>query len=84
MCQHPGLTRGLVSVLLYYDARKSLVQSLRTLFQAREGPTWTLELAQDVAELVTNFTQQLVDEGIVGKILSECNAHFMCTSLHSN
>ena len=38
----PGLTRGLVSVLLYHDGRRCLVSSLRSLIQAREGVAWTL------------------------------------------
>ena len=38
----PGLTRGLVAVLLYHDGRRSLVASLRSLIQAREGVAWTL------------------------------------------
>ncbi len=69
--QYPGLTRGLVSVLLYYDSRKSLTQSLRTLIQGREGLTWTLELPADISELVSHFTGQLLEEGLVEKILSE-------------
>lgn len=71
LCNYPGLTRGLVSVLLYFDGRKSLVQSLRTLIQARSGLTWTLELSEDVSELVSQFTQQLLEEGMVEKILGE-------------
>ena len=35
--QYPGLTRGLVAVLLYFDGRKAIVQSLKTLLQGREG-----------------------------------------------
>ena len=69
MCDYPGLTRGLVAVLLYFDGRKALVQSLRTLLQARTGLTWTLELPQDVADLVDGFTDDLVKGGIVDKIL---------------
>ncbi len=68
--EYPGLTRGLVSVLLYYDARKALAQSLRTLIQGREGLTWTLELPAEVTELISHFTGQLVEDGMVEKILS--------------
>jgi nuclear pore complex protein Nup205 len=69
---YPGLSRGLVAVLLYYDGRKSLVQSLWTMIQARNGLTWTMELAREVEELVANFTSLLVEEGMVEKILSKC------------
>ena len=32
----PGLTRGLVAVLLYHDGRRSIVSSLRSLVQVRD------------------------------------------------
>ena len=59
----PGLTRGLVSVLLYHDGRRSLVSALRTLIQSREGVTWTLGLNEDLLQLVTSYTDSLRDEG---------------------
>ena len=31
LCDYPGLTRGLVAVLLYYDGRKTMVDTLRTM-----------------------------------------------------
>ena len=31
LCDHPGLTRGLVAVLTYYDTRKTVVETLRAL-----------------------------------------------------
>ncbi len=71
LSDYPGLTRGLVAVLLYYDGRKSLVQSLRTMIQGRNGVSWTLELDREVEELVSEFTAQLVEEGMVEKILSK-------------
>lgn len=40
----PGLTRGLVAVLLYWDGKRCIANSLRTLIQSRQGKTWTLEL----------------------------------------
>ena len=56
---------------MYYDGRKSLVQSLRTLVQGRTGVSWTLELDPEVEDLVDTFTDQLLEEGIVEKILGE-------------
>ena len=35
--QYPGLTRGLVAVILYYDGRKALVQALKFLVSGRPG-----------------------------------------------
>ncbi|XP_002740701.1 nuclear pore complex protein Nup205 [Saccoglossus kowalevskii] len=67
--QFPGLPRGLVAVLLYYDTKNSLVHSLRTLIQAREGKTWTLGLPEDLMIMVTKFTDQLIEEGLLNKVL---------------
>ena len=36
--RYPGLTRGLVAVILYYGGRKAVVQTLRTLLQSRLPP----------------------------------------------
>ncbi len=64
-----------MAVLIYYDGRKTLVQCLRTLMQGREGVTWTLELNEEITEIVTAFTDQLVEEGLVEKILSKGVSH---------
>uniref|UniRef100_T1JB70 Partial AB-hydrolase lipase domain-containing protein n=1 Tax=Strigamia maritima TaxID=126957 RepID=T1JB70_STRMM len=64
-----GVTRGLVAVLLYYDGRQSLVASLRALIQAREGRTWTLGLSNEMVNLSTKYTNQLLEEGLFRKIL---------------
>ncbi|ESP04618.1 hypothetical protein LOTGIDRAFT_237278 [Lottia gigantea] len=66
---YPGLTRGLVAVLLYYDGRRSLVNSLRALIQAREGRTWSLGVAPDIVNYITKYTDELLKDGIVNKIL---------------
>ncbi len=71
LCQYPGLTRGLVAVLLYYDGRKAVVQALRTLIQGRAGVSWTLGASDDITELVTRYTQSLLEDGLVDKILSK-------------
>ena len=67
----PGLTRGLVAVLLYHDGRRCLVTALRTLIQSREGITWTLGLYEDLTQLVTKFTDELLEEGILSQPHSE-------------
>lgn len=59
----PGLTRGLVAVLLYHDGRRCLISALRTLIQSREGITWTLGLYEEMTQLVTTFTDELLKEG---------------------
>lgn len=40
----PGLTRGLVAVLLYWDGKLCVANALRTLVQSRHGKTFTLDL----------------------------------------
>lgn len=46
--KHPGLSRGLVAVLLYYDGKKALVHSLRDLFRATNGISWVTEMPKEV------------------------------------
>lgn len=65
----PTLSRGLVAVLLYYDGRRNLVTSLRSLIQAREGVSWTLGLSSNVVALVTSFTDGLFQNNLVENIL---------------
>ena len=62
----PGLTRGLVAVLLYHDGRRCLVSALRTLIQSREGITWFQGLYEDMTQLITKFTDELLEEGMAG------------------
>ncbi|KAF6214486.1 hypothetical protein GE061_009229 [Apolygus lucorum] len=71
---YPDLPRGVVAVLLYYDGRKSLVMALRTLVQARKGNLWTVETAPQVSDYVTAYTDELLDDGIIPKILSVLEA----------
>jgi nuclear pore complex protein Nup205 len=66
---YPGLTRGLVAVLLYYDGRKSIAATLRTLVQARRGILWTLDSSEEVVSYITQYTQELMDYGLINKIL---------------
>ena len=69
----PSYTRGLVAVLLYHDGRRSIVSALRTLIQAREGVAWTAGLSPATVHLITSFTDQLFEDGLVVKILSLLN-----------
>lgn len=69
MPQYPGLPRGLVAVLLYYDGRKSLVSALKDLMQARLGVSWCTDVSNDITLLVTSYTDSLVSEGILRKII---------------
>jgi nuclear pore complex protein Nup205 len=67
---YPGLPRGLVAILLYYDAKVCMAHSLRTLLQARAGRTWALPgLSSEVLNTATKFTDELIAGGLVEKIL---------------
>ncbi|XP_020811947.1 nuclear pore complex protein Nup205 [Drosophila serrata] len=67
---HPGLPRGLVAVLLYYDGRKAISCALRDMFQAVSGVSWSTELPREVTCLITNYAQNLVeDSNILGRLL---------------
>ena len=76
----PGLTRGLVAVLLYYDGRRSLVTALRTLILALEGPTWTLSLSPDLTHLTNTYVKNLVNENLTNKILGMITIDFRSLS----
>uniref|UniRef100_A0A8D2L072 Nucleoporin 205 n=1 Tax=Varanus komodoensis TaxID=61221 RepID=A0A8D2L072_VARKO len=66
----PGLTRGLVAVLLYWDGKRCIANSLRTLIQSRRGKTWTLELSPELVSITTHFTDELMEQGLTHKILT--------------
>lgn len=66
---HPGLTRGLVAVLLYYDGRKALVGALKLLMQARHGVLWRTDVTDGVSKYVTDYTDELMNNGVFGHIL---------------
>uniref|UniRef100_A0A336MB53 CSON014651 protein n=1 Tax=Culicoides sonorensis TaxID=179676 RepID=A0A336MB53_CULSO len=69
MPNHPGLPRGLVAILLYYDGRKALVTALKELMQARSGVSWCTDASQEVTQFVTNYTDGLVADGLLDKII---------------
>lgn len=69
LTHHPGLTRGLVAILLYYDGRKALVSSLRQLIQARKGVSWRLDITDGIAKQITEYTDHLLNNGVFNRIL---------------
>lgn len=70
MSYYPGLPRGLVAVLLYYDARKTLLSVLRMLVQARKGVLWCLNIRHDVESFMTEYTDELLRNGLFNRIFS--------------
>jgi nuclear pore complex protein Nup205 len=81
LSSYPGLTRGLVAVLLYYDGRKALCDTLCLLAQARRGVSWQFNTSPEVSNLVASITDQLVTSNLIGNILGKltCNIYvFKC------
>ncbi|XP_040294299.1 nuclear pore complex protein Nup205 isoform X3 [Bufo bufo] len=66
----PGLTRGLVAVLLYWDGKRCIANSLCTLIQSRKGKTFTMDLSPEVESMTTRFTDDLMESGLTQKILT--------------
>uniref|UniRef100_A0A8C1F1Y8 Nucleoporin 205 n=1 Tax=Cyprinus carpio carpio TaxID=630221 RepID=A0A8C1F1Y8_CYPCA len=66
----PGLTRGLVAVLLYWDGKRCVANSLRSLIQSRHGKTFTLDLSPEMVNLTTRFTDELMAQGLTKQILN--------------
>uniref|UniRef100_A0A672HFZ8 Nucleoporin 205 n=1 Tax=Salarias fasciatus TaxID=181472 RepID=A0A672HFZ8_SALFA len=66
----PGLTRGLVAVLLYWDGKLCMASSLRSLIQSRQGKTFTLDLSAELVALTTRFTDELMNQGLTKRILT--------------
>ncbi|XP_019753417.1 nuclear pore complex protein Nup205 [Dendroctonus ponderosae] len=69
MPYYPGLARGLVAVLLYYDGRKALLSTLLCLVQARNGIQWRVNVKPELSRFVTDYTDQLLDGGILIRVL---------------
>uniref|UniRef100_H3AAJ8 Uncharacterized protein n=1 Tax=Latimeria chalumnae TaxID=7897 RepID=H3AAJ8_LATCH len=66
----PGLRRGLVAILLYWDGKRCIANSLRSLIQSRRGKTWTLELGSvELVSMTTKFTDELMEHELTQKIL---------------
>ncbi|TRY95539.1 hypothetical protein DNTS_007040 [Danionella cerebrum] len=66
----PGLSRGLVAVLLYWDGKRCVANSLRSLIQSRHGKTFTLDLSPELVSLTTRFTDELMAQGLTKQILN--------------
>ncbi|XP_077424154.1 nuclear pore complex protein Nup205 [Vanacampus margaritifer] len=69
----PGLTRGLVAVLLYWDGKLCVANCLHTLIQSRHGKTFTLDLSGELVSLATHFTDELMSQGLTRRILTLVN-----------
>ncbi|XP_011878839.1 PREDICTED: nuclear pore complex protein Nup205-like, partial [Vollenhovia emeryi] len=69
MPHHPGLTRRLTAVLLYYDGRKALTSVLKTLAHTRIRYNWAVD-APALTRHITDYTNKLQEDGLLNRILS--------------
>lgn len=67
--RYPGLSRGPIAVLLYYDSRKSLLNSIKLLIQAKDGRSWSTKLNREIQKLINSFVDDLKQDGIVSRCL---------------
>ncbi|XP_026324048.1 nuclear pore complex protein Nup205 [Hyposmocoma kahamanoa] len=67
--RHPGLPRGLVAVLLYYDGRRALVQALKELVMSTQGVCWSINAREEIVNYVTRYVEQLISDGLLGNVL---------------
>ena len=68
--RYPGWTRGLVAVILYYDSKLSLINCLKMITKAISGATWCADLNPEVQTFLNGFVDDLVNDGLIEKILS--------------
>ncbi|KAG7303821.1 hypothetical protein JYU34_010716 [Plutella xylostella] len=67
--RHPGLPRGLVAVVLYYDGKRSLAQALKEIVMAQDGVSWSINARDEIIKYVTRYVEQLVSGGLLGACL---------------
>ncbi|CAK1548023.1 unnamed protein product [Leptosia nina] len=67
--RQPGLARGLLAVMLYYDGRRALVQALRELVMARDGVCWSISAREEIIQYVSRYVEQLISDGLLGNVL---------------
>ncbi|CAG4927678.1 unnamed protein product [Colias eurytheme] len=67
--KQPGLARGLLAIILYYEGRRALVQALRELVMARDGVSWSVNAREEIITYVTRYVEQLISDGLLGNVL---------------
>lgn len=67
---YPGVPRGLIAILFYYDSQELLASSLKTLVQARQGISWVLLPDNEQLSLViTRYLESILNVSLVDRIL---------------
>lgn len=68
---YPGIPRGPVAILLYYDAHLALATTLKMLVQAHQGLRWKTNCSANVQKTVNKFVDDLVLDGLLEAIFGE-------------
>ncbi|KAK8387299.1 hypothetical protein O3P69_018111 [Scylla paramamosain] len=67
---YPGVARGLIAVLFYYDSRVHLANSLKTLIQARQGISWVLlPDNEELSQSISRYLEPVLTINLVDRIL---------------
>lgn len=67
---YPGVARGLIAVLFYYDGRVHLANSLKTLIQARQGISWVLlPDNEELSQSISRYLEPVLTINLVDRIL---------------
>ena len=69
--RYPGLSRGPIAVLLWYDSRKSLLNSVKLLVHAKTGRSWSTKLNREIQKLIDSFIDDLKQDGIVSRCIKQ-------------
>ncbi|KAI5710857.1 hypothetical protein M8J75_012010 [Diaphorina citri] len=67
---YPGIPRGPVAILLYYDAHFALATTLKMLVHGHQGLRWESNCSPDVQKCVTKFVDELVNDGLFEAIFA--------------
>ncbi|KAA0187581.1 hypothetical protein HAZT_HAZT007786 [Hyalella azteca] len=67
---YPGMPRGLIAVLFYYDSKENFANAFKTLLQARQGISWTLlEGNEELSLSITRYLKPMLTLNMVDRIL---------------
>ena len=69
--RYPGMTRGPIAVLLYYDAKRSLLHSLKLIVDCVNGRSWSTKLNSESCKFMEKLLLQLKDQGIIYQCLQQ-------------
>ncbi|KAL1463251.1 hypothetical protein WDU94_015018 [Cyamophila willieti] len=67
---YPGIARGPVAILLYYDAHFALAATLKMLVQAHQGLRWESNCSAEVQKVVSKFVDELLTDGLFEAIFA--------------